>query len=56
MKRPVIIWPRRRCTAIEMQIGRFYVRWCYLRGGLWARWHPFQPSRWFFGWDRDEPE
>jgi hypothetical protein len=57
-----ICWPYKGATAIEWQVGRFCVRWCYLGlfqrrepGALW-RWHPFQLCRWSFNWDTSDRE
>ena len=59
----VFYFPFRGPTAIEMQIGRWCVRWCYLgvfrrhkpMGSLWRR-DPFQLCRWSSSWDTSDRE
>jgi len=40
----------RGSTSYEWQIGPIYGGWCFLQGGHWKYW--WQPSRWYFGWDK----
>ncbi len=30
------------CTAYEFQIGKYYIRWCHLKGGYWKSYFSFK--------------
>ena len=38
-------------TSYELQIGKFYVKFCYLMGGNW-KWYTFF-NRFIFGIDKE---